>query len=512
MIPKPVHEWVDDLLGRKEYHRYMELETRKRRISGQLFTIVNIICALGYIVWCFSVANWKLWYIFIPFIATEIGFFLLFFLWANLLWNKRYHKPTGLDLPSDTNVDIFIPCCSEPLDILERTIRAAVSIMYQRKNVCILDDGGKDSIKELAERYSCTYIRRPTHEHRKAGNLNYGLKHTNGELILALDADQVAQPELIDRIIGYFSLPHVAFVQTAQSFTLPPNDPWGNADSVFYKVMQSGKDYDNAAISCGSGVMYRRKALDEIGGFSEWNFVEDLHTSMRLHERQWKSVYHGVAYTRGTAPIDAVSNLKQRWQWAVDSLRMFFWDNPLTHPGLSIYQKLQYLHFGYNYIVFGLLLPIFFIIPIWALFTHRFMLDAPLWMYVVARLPYFIVYIVTNQLLTDKVHSFKSFQVQAGLFGAYFDAIFTALKARKRLPTYTVTSKVALRQGYLSRLGCAFPHLVFSVLALAAIVWGAITIKNDPWFLGINIFWCLWIIAVLSRFIVLSLFPRLLIR
>ena len=484
MLPRSVNAWVDDLLGRKEYHRYLELETRKNRLWGQLLSILNIICAAIYITWCFYVANWQLWYIFIPFVMTEIAFFLLFLLWANLLWNKRYHKPLGLDNKPDLDVDIFIACCGEPLDIIERTLAAASRIDYQRKKIHILDDAGQQQVMQLAEQYSCNYIARPTHENRKAGNLNYALRLTNADLLLALDADQVPQPEIIDRIIGYFSLPHIAFVQTAQSFELPENDPWGNSDEVFYKVMQSGKDYDNAAISCGSGVMYRRKALEEIGGFSEWNFVEDLHTSMLLHDRLWKSVYHGVAYTRGTAPNDALGNLKQRWQWAVDSLRMFFWDNPLRHKGLTVYQKLQYLHFGYNYIVFGLFLPIFFIIPVWALFTHKFMLDAPIWHYLVARAPYFLVYIFTNRLLTEKVHSFKAFQAQAGLFGAYFDAIFTALKARHSIPKYTVTSKLPLRHGIFSRIYCCLPHILISILALAAIVWGASTIKDDYWFLN----------------------------
>ena len=509
---KPVQDWVDDLLGRKEYHRYLEKEKRKSRMGAQLLAILNTFCALFYLGWCLVHANWDLWYIFIPFFLTELAFFILYILWAHLLWNKRYHVPTGIDRAVDLSVDIFIPCCGEPLDILEPTILAAQNITYPKKTVHVIDDCNQESVREMAARLGVNYLSRPTHENRKAGNLNYALAHTDGDLILALDADQVSKPELIDRIIGYFHFPHIAFVQTAQSFKLPESDPWGNSDHVFYKVMQPGKDHDNAAISCGSGVMYRRKALDEIGGFSTWNLVEDLHTSMNLHDRQWKSVFHPVAYTKGTAPADPAGNLKQRWQWATDSLRMFFWDNPFLRKGLNIYQKLQYVHFGYNYIVFGLFMPIFFIIPIWALFTHQFMLDAHLSAYVIARLPYFCVYIITNQLLTDRTHSFKSFQVQAGLFAAYFNATFTALMARRTLPHYTVTSKKALQGDFLSRLYCCSPHLLFSIVAIAAIIYGVMTIKQDYWFLAVNVFWAGWVVVVLSRFIALSLFPRLSIK
>ena len=508
----PFMNWVDDLLGRKEYHRYHEKETRKTRIQGQLLAILNTACALFYLGWCLMHANWNAWYFFIPFFVTEVAFFILFILWGHLLWNKRHHAPAGLDRPMDLSVDIFIPCCGEPLEIIEQTVKASALIAYQNKKIYVLDDGCQENVRQMAERHAVNYICRNSGQDRKAGNLNYALAHTSGDLILAIDADQVTSPEIIDRIIGYFSLPHVAFVQTPQSFKLPENDPWGNSDEVFYKVMQPGKDNDNAAISCGSGVMYRRNALEEIGGFSTWNLVEDLHTSMNFHDRCWKSVFHEIPYTKGTAPVDPAGNLKQRWQWATDSLRMFFWDNPFFRKGLSLYQKLQYFHFGYNYLVFGFFLPIFFVLPIWSLFTHQFMLDAPPLNYLLARLPYFCVYIFTNQLLTDKIHSFKAFQVQAGLFGAYFDAVITAIGARTTLPHYTVTSKKAFQGGFLSRLYCCLPHVLISGLSVAAIVYGMLTIKEDFWFLAVNVFWSVWVIILLSRFIGLSLCPRVFVK
>ncbi|HEY5974480.1 MAG TPA: glycosyltransferase, partial [Geobacteraceae bacterium] len=446
-----IKNWVDDLRNRRQYHRYGERETRRNRILGQLFALLNTAAALFYLGWCLYKANWDLWYMFLPFLAAEIAFFVLFALWAHMLWYKRRHYPLGVQREISFSVDVFIPICGEPIEIVEKTVAAAAALTYDGKTLYLLDDGGDDRVKELADRFGATYLHRPVREHRKAGNLNYGLARSTGELILALDADQVARPELIERIVGYFVLPHIAFVQTAQSFDLPDKDPWSNADEVFYKAMQSGKDYDNAAISCGSGVMYRRAALQDIGGFSEWNLVEDLHTSMLLHDKGWKSVYHDSSYTVGTAPEDVIGNLRQRWQWAVDSLRMFFWDNPLKRRGLSWNQRLEYLHFGYNYLVFGVFLPIFFSMPIWALFSHSFMLRRPLWEYLLVRSPYLIIYTISNKLLTDRVHTIKSFQAQASRFAIYFDATLTALRHRNVLPTYKVTAKTALHHGLLAR-------------------------------------------------------------
>ncbi len=505
----------NDLIGRRNYQRYGEAEKRKQRLAGQLFTISVLVSAIYYFVWCINNTVWQYWYMAVPFLVTEFIFLILFLLWANVLWNKRFHRPEGPPLEKrNYSVDVFITVCGEPIDVVKNTLAAARSIHYSNKNIYILDDGQEKGIEKLCAENKIHYLCRPApHKNRKAGNLNYGLASTNGELILTIDADQVAQPEIIDRIIGYFSISKIAFVQTKQDFILPEGDPWGNADKVFYEVMQPGKDYDNATISCGNGVMYRRSALESIGGFSIWNFVEDMHSSLLMHDKGWRSVYHSESYTTGTAPADVVGHVKQRWQWAVDSLRIFFWDNPFLKRGLNNYQRLQYIHFGYHYFAFGLFLPVFFILPIWALFAHKFMLQEPFWRYLIVRFPYFFLYLISNKITTEKLHNFKIFQAQAGLFTVYFKAVFTALRCKHKLPQYIVTEKANQKSSSLRlRLWNCLPHLCFVICSLVAIIYGLVTIKDDFWFLMVNIFWASWTIAVLWRFVALSLLPRYFIR
>ena len=510
---RKIKYWIDDLRGRIDYRRYGEKERRKSRISGQIFFIAVGFAATFYLSWCVLNTQWRYWYAAVPFLVTEVMFFILFLLWANILWNKRYHRPEGPLLEKKNfSVDIFIPVCGEPIEIISDTLAAAVDIDYQRKKIFVLDDGNDDGVEALCRQFQVHYLCRPVHDNRKAGNLNYALKLSSGELVLIIDADHEARPEIISRIIGYFSLDKIAFVQTNQQFKLPPGDPWGNADKVFYNVMQPGKDYDNAAISCGSGVMYRRSALKSIGGFCTWNLVEDLTTSMLLHSKGWRSVYHSQGYTRGTAPQEIISHVKQRRQWAVDSLRLFYWDNPFFKKGLNFYQRLQYFQFGYHYLVFGIFLPIFFILPIWALFTHNFMLETPVWRYCLVRLPYFLLYMMSNKITTDRLHSFKVFQAQAGLFAVYCQANFAALFSKNRVPCYTVTNKTPRPRGIWSRIYRCLPHIILVLLSVVAGVYGLMTIKHDTWFLLVNLFWVSWTVMILWRFIVLSIRPELLAK
>ena len=512
-LARAVNAWFDELHGRKAYRRYHEKEQRKGRLAAQVAAILGGIAGAVYIGICIYYANWDVWYVYVPFIIADAGFFLLYLLTTSNLWLKRYHDPQGIEPDRPRTVDIFIPVCGEPLGIVESTVVAAAAIDYEPKQVFVLDDGESDDLKSLAERCGVSYIRRPEHTQRKAGNLNYALERTSGELILALDSDQVAKPDIIKRMIGYFRIPRIAFVQARQSFKLPEHDPWGNADKVFYEAIQSGKDYDNSAISCGSGVLYRREALKDVGGFSTWNLVEDLHTSFRLHEKGWRSVYYDSPLTVGTAPEEVVSQTGQRWTWAVDSMRLLFWDCPLKHRALTLAQRLQYFHFGYYYITIGIFLPItIFIVPQWALFSYKFVLTIPPEMYLLARLPYLILQSISDKLLTNKVVSFKSNQAQASLFAVYLRAIRVALFSRSVVPRYVVTRKMAGHDPFGARLRKCLPHILVMSVSLAAIVFGLATIDNDPWFLGVNIFFASFSFAYLWKFVLLSLWPGMFMK
>jgi cellulose synthase (UDP-forming) len=134
--------------------------------------------------------------------------------------------------------------------------------------------------------------------------------------------------------------------------------------------MQTGKNADSCSISCGSGVIYRRNALEKIGGFKTWNLVEDVYTSFELHRHGFKSIYVNKAYTTGLAPQDLKNIYKQRGTWAIDSLRLLFKKNPLLTKGLTLNQKVHYFELGYIYLVAGIFFPILFCLPIVSLVTN----------------------------------------------------------------------------------------------------------------------------------------------
>lgn len=140
---------------------------------------------------------------------------LNFFLFTFITWKIVKHPPkTPL---VDKTVDIFVPTYNEDLQILEATLTGCNLVEYPHTTY-ILDDGHREEVERLAEEFGCNYISRPDNTHAKAGNINYALKHTQGEYIVLLDADMIPQPDFIHKTLGYFEDQNVALVQLPQEF------------------------------------------------------------------------------------------------------------------------------------------------------------------------------------------------------------------------------------------------------------------------------------------------------
>jgi cellulose synthase (UDP-forming) len=276
----------------------------------------------------------------------------------------------------------------------------------------------------------------------KSGNLNFGLSRSRGELILVLDADQVPAPEILTRLAGFFRLPRLAYVQTKQAFFLPDGDPFYNRDEVFYDVVQPSNDQANAVLSCGSGVLYRRRALEEMGGFATWNILEDVTTSYELLSRGWKGIYFPYALTRGLAPHTLAGVYRQRFQWSLDTMRLFFWDNPLWKPGLTFGQRRHFLLVMLSYLVSGLAFPLFCMIPIFVYWRGSPSLLGQETVHWGLRGAYLLATILMFRYLFYGRQPLKQVKIMCGLFPVYGVAVLAALfYPPGRKPRYRVNNR-----------------------------------------------------------------------
>lgn len=259
-------------------------------------------------------------------IAQTIGFGILF-------WKPAPHRrgPAFRDSEAPT-VDVYIATYNEPADILEATVVAATQLDYpaDRFAVYICDDGDRPEIAQLAAKWNVGYLRRDDHVGAKAGNLNNAMGYTDGEFIVTMDADMVLKPQFLRHTVGHFADESVAFVQVPQAFhneDVFQNNLFGehtmrNDQDFFMRFIEPQRDLHNAAIYIGSGAIFRRASLDEIGGFVTDVITEDMATGLVLHNAGWKAIYVNEVLATGLAAETYGDLLKQRIRWARGNIQV----------------------------------------------------------------------------------------------------------------------------------------------------------------------------------------------
>ncbi|MBI3556442.1 MAG: glycosyltransferase, partial [Deltaproteobacteria bacterium] len=343
----------------------------------------------------------------------------------------------------------------EDADILATSIYHCLNMDYPHETY-VLDDGARPEIEALAIGLGARYLKRPDNSHAKAGNLNNAFKHTSGEIIAIFDADGVPHKQFLSRLLGYFEDSKIALVQTPQSFYnldsfQHVNDPaegklW-HEQSLFFDVIQCGRDYHEATMWCGSGSMLRRSAIMELGGVSTGTVTEDLHTTLDLQIHGHKTVYHAEALAFCLAPSSVAPYIVQRSRWGlgcIQILRMDWW-KILTAGSLSLYQRLSYIPFFYFcaiqrtvYYTAPLLYLVFDIAPI----SSSDQITAPLFINLGLSLwTYFIIARGKGRLFTTEV--FQLYTTWSYLKGIV--AGLTGMKVPFKVTSKAVAGSASLR-------------------------------------------------------------------
>ena len=243
-------------------------------------------------------------------------------------------------------VDVFVTTYGEDIDVIRTTV-TAVRAMQGEHLTWVLDDGRSDDVRDLAAELGVRYLRRLSSNGAKAGNVNHALTVSTAEYFVIFDADFVPKREFLIETLPFFIDDKVAFVQTPQAYSNLHNvisRGAGYMQAVFYRFIQPGRNRFNAAFCVGTNVIFRRDAINDIGGLYTDSKSEDVWTSLKLHERGWKSIYIPTVLATGHAPDTVEAYTKQQLRWATGGFEILLQSNPLSRRrNLTFDQRLQYL-------------------------------------------------------------------------------------------------------------------------------------------------------------------------
>ena len=417
----------------------------------------------------------------------------------------RPTPPLPRDLPT---VDVFVPSYNEDVSLVACTLAAAKAMIYDpdKLTVHLLDDGAteqklnsqdpiaaeaaaarRDAMRAVCDELGVVYHARERNEMAKAGNLNHGLAHTSGELIVVLDADHAPTRTFLTETVGHFAQDDRLFlVQTPHVFLNP--DPIernlgiaGYAPSeneMFYGQVQRGLDSWNASFFCGSAAVLRRAALEEVNGFSGRSITEDCETALELHARGWNSRYVETPLIRGLQPETFATFIGQRSRWCQGMIQIFLLKSPWFTPGLGLKQRIAYSS-SCMFWFFPIVRWIFLIAPLLYLLFDMKIYAASVEEFVVYTIPYLIAAVLLQGFLFGKyrwpwISELYEFVQSIYLARAVISVVFNPTS-----PKFNVTDKgVTLETSKLSPL--ALPYfLVFAVL-LGAAIYGGYRLSTEP--------------------------------
>ena len=266
-------------------------------------------------------------------------------------------------------VDIFTTfCAGEPYEMIVETLTAIQAITYPHETY-LCDEADDPYLRDVCARLGVHHVTRTDKRNAKAGNINNALGISKGELCVVLDPDHVPFPDFLDPIISHFDNPEIGYVQIVQAYKNHDEGliAKGAAQQTyqFYGPMMMTMNHYGTVLAIGANCTFRRTALESIGGHAA-GLAEDMHTSMQLHAKGWKSVYVPVVLARGLVPSTLSAYYKQQLKWSRGVFDLFVHVYPKLFPRFTWAQRIHYATIPLHYMS-GFIFLINFLIPVLAL-------------------------------------------------------------------------------------------------------------------------------------------------
>jgi cellulose synthase (UDP-forming) len=414
-------------------------------------------------------------------VAQAVGFW-----WTASRGSARSHRPrAGRRLPA---VDVLVPVYGEPVEVVEPTIAAAVAMRGARVEVALLDDGGSPEMEALARRHGVRYIRRTVHSGAKAGNINHALDLVDSPFVAVFDCDHVPSPDFLERTLGHLDDDGVAMVQTPQWYANAPDNDVADAaaaqQSLFFGPIARGKDARGSMFCCGTNMVFRREALDDVGGFPEDSVTEDFQLSLRLHEQGWRTAYVSEVLAQGLGPEDMASYASQQQRWARGCLSAL---PAALRARLPWRTRVQYL-LSASYFLTGWTVLLYMSLPVVRILTGAQPVagtDADEFFTHFA--PYFGLALLMVALAGAGAYTWRAFALQFASWWIHVDATVRVLRGRPG--RFVVTPK---RGSGGVQLRAVWPSVVAMGVLVSAAVVGLIADRspgtlNNVAFVGVHV-------------------------
>ena len=293
------------------------------------------------------------------------------------------------------SVTIQLPIYNEKY-VAKRLVDAVCNLDYPKDKLRIMvcDDSDDDTVELLRnvvdgykkQGFQIEHVRRGTRKGYKAGALKHAMLTTDTDLVAIFDADFIPPVWFLKRAIPHFSKSDIGLVQCRWGHV---NENYSTITQVqalsidfHFLVEQKAKSNSHLFMNFnGTAGIWKRKCIEDAGGWHTATLVEDLDLSYRAQMKGWKCLFLPDIVVDAELPAQINGAKRQQFRWAKGSIQCAI--KLLADIGLKrhvgIEAKIQAFIQLTRHIVYPLILIQFLTLPI--------LLAAQVNLYVVSVLP-----------------------------------------------------------------------------------------------------------------------------
>jgi cellulose synthase/poly-beta-1,6-N-acetylglucosamine synthase-like glycosyltransferase len=408
-------------------------------------------------------------------------------------------------------VTVQLPIYNEEF-VIERLVEAVCRLDYPREklDIQVLDDSTDETVAvagAVVQRYAAlghniTYHHRSNREGFKAGALREGLKTAQGEFIAIFDADFMPSEDWLLRVIHHFTDPAIGMVQTRWTHINRHYSFLTEVESILldgHFVLEHGaRARSNVFFNFnGTAGMWRRRAIEDAGGWEHDTLTEDTDLSYRAQLVGWKFRYLQDVECPAEVPIEMTAFKTQQARWAKGLIQVAKKTLPkVMRSGVPLRVKLEaWFHLTANIsyplmVALSVLLLPAMIIRFYQGWLGVMLIDFPLFMASTFSISSF--YLVSQKELFPqnwkRTFLYLPFLMALGIgltvtnTRAVVEALLGIQSSFKRTPKYRVESRSdrARASKYRRRLGWVpWVELLIGCYFVAAINYA---VQNDNYF------------------------------
>jgi cellulose synthase/poly-beta-1,6-N-acetylglucosamine synthase-like glycosyltransferase len=230
----------------------------------------------------------------------------------------------------DGRLFIIIPAKSEPLDLVEKSMRQALIVKPYVDGIVYILDGYDEEllriIRLLGDKYGVRVMHREKPHGYKGGALNYVIRRvglSDEDYVMVLDIDSSTSPETLSKLINGAGLAHALvprWVTYNRGDSLLTLGQWIGY-ILFFKVLKSLSDLIEWVPILGSGSLVNVGALRMVGYWPE-DVLEDVELGVKFFINGLRIAYVGDAEVYVEAPVNYYGFVRQQLRWSFGTGRV----------------------------------------------------------------------------------------------------------------------------------------------------------------------------------------------